>query len=266
MKTRFNYVSNSSSSSFILMETPAIAGLTGKDWNEMIVSLYEDYGKRMEECRKFEKEWGAESSKYPIFCAFDMMTDRDEAERELMTLLDGWKSLFSVMHNGILEKRDTDAEEEWDDFCGKVEREIEREHEKDCDYVTAYINPARRRDIRDEDYCEVTIERNGKLERKPLDEKWMKLLEEKWDEIGICTNADVLKSDLARFVVHFDENEFCNLKGVLDRTGEWETEDCTYMRLCEVFGKWLVEHGRVPKDFNWRVLFDSTLTMNMHEG
>ena len=92
------------------------------------------------------------------------------------------------------------------------------------------------------------------------------MLEDKWDEMGICDNYDVLKNEKTRFAIHFSENEYAFIEGVLDEEGKWETEPWTYGRLCEVFAKWLVEHGKVPPDFSWRSLIDDTITVNMHEG
>ena len=57
MKTRFSYVSNSSSSSFLLKESNATKNLTSKDWNEMIVSLFNDYENRLDEHLRIEKEF-----------------------------------------------------------------------------------------------------------------------------------------------------------------------------------------------------------------
>ena len=52
MKIRNNYVSNSSSSSFILEDIPALASLTSADWNEMLKGLYNNYEKTMKRRRR----------------------------------------------------------------------------------------------------------------------------------------------------------------------------------------------------------------------
>ena len=57
-----------------------------------------------------------------------------------------------------------------------------------------------------------------------MDGKYLKMLEDKWDEMGICDNYEVLKNEQTRFAIHFDDNEYASIEGVSDEKGEWETE------------------------------------------
>ena len=268
MKTRFGYVSNSSSSSFLLKESKATKNLTSKDWNEMIVSLFKNYENRLEGCLRLAKELGLEKDAHPLFCAFDMKTDRAEAESYMKGILEGWTASNCVIRNGKIKLRKRDVQGKWLMFCKKVAKLVENEmmEEKGCDYAEAWVRIHSRNEIRECPpvvYVRYADGTNGRIE---MDGKYLKMLEDKWDEMGICDNYEVLKNEKTRFAIHFDDNEYASIEGVSDENGEWETEPWSYGRLCEVFAKWLVEHGKVPSDFSWHSLMDDTLTVNMHEG
>lgn len=268
MKTRYSYVSNSSSSSFILKESKATKNLTSKDWNEMIVSLFKNYENRLEDCLRLEKEFGLEKDSHPLFCAFDMKTDRAEAESYMKDILKGWIASNCIIRNGKIKLHKKDVECQWLMFCKKVAKLVENEmmEGRGCDYAHAWVCIYSKNEIRESPPVVDVRYADGTYKRINVDEKYLKMLEDKWDEMGICDNYEVLKNEKTRFAIHFDENEYASIEGVLDEEGKWETESWTYGRLCEVFAKWLVEHEKVPSDFSWRSLMDDTLTVNMHEG
>lgn len=267
MRIRAGYVSNSSSSSFILMASASIAGLTSDDWKEMLKDLYRNYESRVKEHEKFLRENDFDDDGYFPFCVFDLNTERDEATKTLLDVLEGWKSSHSVIHNGVLEASKTDVLFEWRDYCESIENEIEDELSDKYDYIHVNINPSDRDSIRNSKYsCSIDAWNKKKHYKIQVREKYLKALENKWDELGICDNADVMKNAKSRFVVHFDENEYCFIDGIDDEGAGWNTEAYSYGRLCEIFARWLVEHKKVPSDFDWHELVDDTLTVNMHEG
>jgi hypothetical protein len=268
MKTRYSYVSNSSSSSFLLKESKATKNLTSKDWNEMIVSLFKDYENRLEDCLRIERELELEKDNHPLFCAFDMKTDRAEAELYMKDILEGWMASNCLIRNGKMQLCKKNVEYEWLKFCQKIRMMVENEliEERGCDYASAWFHIQSRDEIRKYPPVVDVIYANGTRKRINVDEKYLKMLEDKLDEMGLCDNYDVLKNEKTRFAIHFDENEYASIEGVSDEKGEWETKSGSYERLCEVFAKWLVGHGKVSSDFNWRSLMDDTLTVNMHEG
>lgn len=270
MKTRASYVSNSSSSSFLLKESKATRNLTSKDWNDMIISLFKDYENRLEDSRRMEKEYGFEENSHPLFCAFDMKTDRAEAEAYMKNILEGWTASNCVIKDGKILQRGDNVEDKWHRFCEKIGKMIEDEMEEEmgCSYANAWVRIYSRNEIRDKEFPPVVDVgfADGTCKRVNVDEKYLKMLEDKWDEMGICDNYEVLKDKKTRFAIHFDENEYTSIEGVLDEEGDWETEYWSYERLCEVFAKWLVAHGKVPPEFSWQDLVNDTLTVNMHEG
>lgn len=264
MKTREGYVSNSSSSSFIVEAFDGIESLTGDDWRGMLRELYKDYDKAVERHRRHVLENGFEDWAYP-FCAFDLRTERAEAEKELHEQLDGWIASNSRLVDGKIERCDFDVEEDWRDFCDSVSEEIEERMLESHEDAHVWLSAETRDGIRNEYNRVIVWDKGREATELPVDEEYLKRLEEKWDSLGVCTNADVLASDRACFAVHFDENEYCGIVGVCDNDG-WETEPYTYDRLCEIFGKWLASHGKVPAGFDWHSFLDHTLTVNMHEG
>ena len=268
MKTRSNYVSNSSSSSFILKESKATRNLTGNDWNEMIVDLFQNYGERLRECEENEEKYGFRHDPHPIFCAFDMKTDRKEAESYLKDVLDGWTATNCHMKDGILVETKRSWDDAWRRYVMKIGKRIEDEavQETGGKWADAYLWCMNRDEIRNLRHSVRVLMKDGSVLSMEVPEKYLNMLEDKWDEMGICDNYDILKNKKARFAVHFDENEYYDMNGVSEDGGMWETESYTYERVCEVFAKWLVEHGRVQAGFTWRDLVKDTLTVNMHEG
>jgi hypothetical protein len=81
-------------------------------------------------------------------------------------------------------------------------------------------------------------------------------------DMGIMTNLDVIKSKVAKFFVHADDNELCGEALSEDGNGEkhwdaekkdwvecssskWESKSYTFDRICEIVLEWLVKKGRV---------------------
>ena len=151
MKTRYSFVSNSSSSSFLLKESKATKNRTSKDWNEMIVSLFKNYENRLEDCLSLAKELRLEKDNHPLFCAFDMKTDRAEAESYMKGILEGWTASNCVIRNGKIKLRKRNVECQWLMFCKKVAKLVENEmmEEKGCDYAEAWVRIHSRNEIRE---------------------------------------------------------------------------------------------------------------------
>jgi len=274
MKIRMNYVSNSSSCSSVIEDSPLLASLTSADWDGMLKSLYKDYDEAMKEHRREIESEGIEDWAYP-FCAFDLKTERAEAEKELAGILEYWNSNRCVMKNGRLVKIkseiDFDINEDWVEYCRRMEDrlecELEEKYRGKFDYVSADLVVYQRRYINDIHMYVNGYDSTGHLTKIKVPRKYMNAMIAKWDSIGICTNLQVLQNEKARFAIHFDEDEYCMLDGVTeDQSCGWETEALSYERLCEVFAKWFVQHGKVPAGFTWKDLYDATLTYNMHEG
>lgn len=269
MKIRYSYVSNSSSSSFILYNSMVLRNIGLNDWNDMIKELFQDYDKQVEEHKKFLAEYGEnkEDPYYP-YCVFDILCEpqREEARKELEGYLSGWIASHVVCRNGKFIKVKNNVRKEWKDLCDRTEKEIERLYEKKHGNVYVYIYGYSRESIRKA--SSVSYWDGDKHRERKLPRKYVNRLESAWDKLGLCDHFAVMNSNVVRFVVHFDENEYMQIKGVTEEQekGGWETEEYSYDRLCEIFAKWFVEHGRLPVGSDWRTLKENTAAYCMHEG
>ncbi len=264
MKIRDRYVSNSSTSSFILCNAPILSKLTADDWREMLRDLYNGYDKYMQE----QIDNGEEPT--PPFEVFDLSTEREAACEELGGYLRGWIASNVTLKNGVCRMVKRDISNEWSRFNEELEYDIVRHYAtKLHTSLSVYTNTRSRKSIKDSSIGFWTEDKNGKSIHKEmkLDKLFTDMMEAKWDELGLCDNFDILKSDISRFAIHFDENEVGSIKNFMVGKGKrFETEGWSYERLCEIIAKWLIKHKKVPSEFSWRNLMDYTLTYNMHEG
>lgn len=261
MKTRFGFVSNSSSSSFIIKNDPAFAEIAIEDWYRMIRDLYENYGDAMMKRIESATEYG--SKLRDVFSVFDLAYDRDEAVAEIGGALACWDASNAAIHNGVMERVNSDPSAELECFIDEMEEEIRSKYSAGYVRISLFtmVNE-------DEDYGNSTIiaQKDGKNIEVPNSQDYIDRIKAKMDEIGICNNLQVLKNEQSRFAIHLDDNECWNIKGFESDEEEWESEVCTYERLCEIFTKWLKEHDKIPQDFDWRKMLELTLTVCMHEG
>lgn len=256
MKTRQSYVSNSSSSSFILLNVPCISSMTAVDWTDMIKSLIPDYEKVEKECHG------------QPFCVYDLSTEREEATTKFGGFLSGWLADCALIDGKLKIRHNRCNASRWRSFCNYVEALIIAELSgKYGDDVSVWLCADSFAEIRNIRCVNFTYNDNGKMSApQSFSEKYLKMLEDKWIELGMCDNYQVLVHPSSRIAVHFDDNAYCYLKDIGDNAKGMKTESYTYERVCEVFAKWLVKNGKAPKGFKWKDLYDATLTYNMHEG
>lgn len=131
---------------------------------------------------------------------------------------------------------------------------------------------------------------NGRWVKKPVPKHVDKIVRELYEHYGILTNYDTLMLDFARFLFRFGDNDIWRLKGV-DEVGridvkfdydsksnikrnhdidnsKYETGSYTIERVCEVLFNWLKEHGKLAnlKNETWKDLYFDVLAATMHEG
>lgn len=123
-----------------------------------------------------------------------------------------------------------------------------------------------------------------------FDKDLLKVLTNVYRKLGIMTNYDALQSNDARFIIHFKSNVVHSIEGMSDpskyekpwtvtneydqehnekiKTSIWESESYSMFRFCEILFKWLKDHGKISVDsnFEWRDLADSIIACCMHEG
>lgn len=118
-----------------------------------------------------------------------------------------------------------------------------------------------------------------------------KTVRELHDFYGVMTNYDTLMCNFARFLFHFGDNDIYNLEGTMVASKneklyenpefEWEklhneevkqslyeTESHSIQRVCEVLFNWFKSHGKLVglKDETWNDLYNDVLAVTMHEG
>lgn len=118
-----------------------------------------------------------------------------------------------------------------------------------------------------------------------------KTVRELHDLYGVMSNYDTLMCNFARFLFHFGDNDIYNLDGIIvaskndelyeNPVSDWEklhneevkqslyeTKSHSIQRVCEVLFNWFKSHGRLVglKDETWNDLYNDVLAVTMHEG
>ena len=276
MKIRTDYVSNSSSSSFVIANCELIDhfSITKQDILDALIDIYgkEAYDRNVEGKKKAAKEhpdWYEKELKYGHFGPFwvyDMSdkTDREEAIESWGNLLDGWDA------NNCAKITNEESKDEGEIVgCGQCEsyREI---MDRICDaYDISFwdmrdylLHPTKRnlprRFVRSDEKDPKTGCYGHYV---PIDREILDFAIKLRKDMGIMTNLDAIKSEVARFFVHADDNELCGGKlceyGVEDShwdeskkawvkgDGKWKTNSYTFDRVCELLIAYLEKNGRI---------------------
>lgn len=311
MKIRTDYVSNSSSSSFVLAQNEMFEffNITKADIMDAIIEAYgrKTYESEVASVAKSvaeHPEWHDDDIKFGSFGPIWVYDLWDKADRR--EAIERWSGLLK----------------EWDaNNCHYVKttnkggKDVGLGANTISKFNSIVEGVADIMDVSRWDLRELSASAKCKLERfvrrhekdpktgmyghyEPMPEYVGEFLRDLRDEAGIMSNLDVLKSKVARFFVHADDNQMPY--GESDNPDEkFDTESYTYDRMCEVLLRNLVKLGKVnpndPKflefmtiddkylsdgdkkrgeiyDFlngkflTWKDLKAATMTWNMHEG
>ena len=283
MKIRNYYVSNSSRSSFIIRDDPALEKVSSGDLRRMFREIYPSFDAECLARAEILRQNNMNPEKYPIGCVFDMKDkgDRDEAEKTLGDLLDGWVCNETVVApDGSLlgaPERGSDhaarpglakyPARNWREVCSGVSARAKALLGYELSYSMLplqYIEKHREKGLSCYDPRKKTPSERYKV--APIPENLMEILRKKWKKLGLCTNGEIMRRPEARFVFHFEDNDVWDVFGAIDGGPGWETGDWSYNRICEVMARYLVKNKLVPETFTWKDLMRLTLACNMHEG
>ena len=309
MKIRTDYVSNSSSSSFVLGQNEMFEFFNTTK-TDIMDALIEAYGRKNYESEVASvaksiaehPDWHEDDIKFGSFgpiWVYDLWDKNDRREA-----IERW--------GGLLKEWDANHCHFVNDPEGKVVRIGANTISKFNSIVDGVADIM---DISRWDLRELSSSAKCKLERfirsnerdpktgvfghyEPMPEYVGEFLRSLRTEAGIMTNLDVLKSKVARFFVHADDNQLPYGESS-DPDEKFDTESYSYDRMCEVLLRNMVKLGKInPNDpkflefmkiddkylsasdkklgviydfFNgkfltWRDLKDITMTWNMHEG
>lgn len=319
MKVRTDFVSNSSSSSFVLGQHEVYDhfGITKQDILDALIELYGGqslYNKSANGRRKASHEhpdWYEKERKYNNFGPFwvydlDDEKDRAEAIECWGNLLDGWPATnCHIVHN-----KDSEDDghvrlgrESINNFNSVLHGVAELYDVSEWSLRDAVRDPSAEQPQRfvRSDKPDPETKMYGHYEH--LDKDILDFLRKAYYDAGIMTNLDVIKSEVARFFIHADDNELVGGEVNEDQEKDgkqiWESEFCSYDRICEIIYKNLVKKGRIRpddpeflkvmeidpkflskqekidgeiydfcngKNMTWKDIRHDSLTWNLHEG
>lgn len=289
MKIRTDYVSNSSSSSFVFsnMDVFDFFDISKKDILDALVDAYEVKGyKKAKSARlksvKEHPDWHEDDLKYGSFGPFYVYDLRDPTDKkEAVARWGGLLKEWTATNCKRAVKRDGRK-------CVMIDNNAGRKFLFAIEGIAEIYNISRyeledvakggrakqvKRFVR-------TVDKDPKTglygHFEPINKELVALVRDMYKTSGVMTNLDVIRAKCARFFVHADDNELCGGKfgeyGQKDDCSwdkdavkhDWTSESNTFDRVCEIVLTYLVKNGRIrptdPKFLEFMKVDDQYLT------
>lgn len=263
MKIRTDYVSNSSSSSFVFQHSRLLEHFNIK--KDDIVNAIRDL--LPEEEKKF-------------FDVYDLNDKKDKRRaRRWKSLLEGWESSMTIydekrcqLYGGSYAKC---MFMEWQQFISVMEQVFDFRNTWDIIHASDKKKPMARHIRSDDDGYNVSVE------EEELPDYVVKTVQEVRRKKGIMFNWDIVLLGISQYLIHFSENTVLTMDGVnKDNKKKYKTDSYSMERVCEVLVNYFIKNGKIDpndqyildqkkKDKSYQIykeLADDILTCCMHEG
>jgi hypothetical protein len=129
---------------------------------------------------------------------------------------------------------------------------------------------------------------NDKNDETEIDSHIYQVLLDAYRHYGIMNHHEALNCGFSRTIIHFGDNDVYSLKGMNEagkheelyegdsewdkrhneevKNSTWETESQSLPRFCEVMVRWFKEHKKIPDTATWHDMLESIVGYCMHEG
>lgn len=262
MKIRSDYVSNSSSSSFVFQNSQLLThfNIEKTDIVNAIKNLLPDEEKTF----------------------FDVYDLKDKADKKRAykwkSLLTGWTSsrtVFDEDHGQLYGGSYAYfAHSKWENFISVMEDVFDI---YDIYEIVNYSKKKKKSIVRS---VKVFDGNEIKFEKEEVPDNVIEVIQKVRNKLGIMFNWEIVLLGISKYLIHFSENTVLTIKGMTTGRKKFETESYSMDRFCEILVNYFINTGKINlkdeyfvrkskenKSYKpYKELINDILTCCMHEG